>query len=378
MADQIRVLHMIADLTLGGAEQIIADLAVGADPAQFKTEAVSMFPASGSAVERALEKGGIRVHYLDKRVGLDPRMLPRMDTVIRMFRPHVVHTHCYALLYLLPLILLKRVPAVVHTVHTVAEKDAYGHPRLVRLAFRRGVVPVAVGGEVAQSLERLHGLAEVRVIPNGIQVRQYKPAPGVRERARKELGLDAGHVVFVSVGRLTRQKNHVMLVDCFREVCAQVPEARLLIAGAGEMAAVLQQRLGSAEPAGKARFLGVRDDVPALLAASDVFVLPSTWEGTPLSLMEAMAAECAVICTAVGSVPELVEDGVTGKLVPPGDKESLTRAMLELARDPGTRRDMAAHAGEEAERRFDVSAMIRSYAELYLGLAHGVERTPSR
>jgi glycosyltransferase involved in cell wall biosynthesis len=371
MKDVIRILQVIPDLILGGAEQIVVDLALHLDPEKFEVAVLSMFPPAGRPIESDLAAKGIRVWYMGKRLGLDLRMLTRMDAVIREFKPHIAHTHCYALVYLLPLILARRAPAVVHTVHNIGMKDAYGVPWLVWLAYRCGVTPVAVGEEVARSLRRLHRLKSVPVIRNGIQVQRYKPAARAREQARRNMGLDARDIVFISVGRISSQKNHAMLLNCFRRVVAEIPRSRLLIAGAGELESELRRMISSLGLDGSVRFLGVRDDVPALLAAGDIFVLSSLWEGCPLAIMEAMAAGAAVVSTAVGCVPEILRDGVTGRLVQPNDADAFTRAMTDLARDPVARRNLAARASAEADQRFDLSAMVRSYSELYLNVAQG-------
>jgi glycosyltransferase involved in cell wall biosynthesis len=112
-------------------------------------------------------------------------------------------------------------------------------------------------------------------------------------------------------------------------------------------------------------FLGRREDVPALLGAADVFALASLWEGNPLSLMEAMAAGLPVIATTVGGVPELVQHGWHGLLCPPGDIQTLTSALLEIAQDAAARRKMGFAARQRAHERFDQRAMIRAYEDLY-------------
>lgn len=368
MKDLIRILHVIPDMTLGGAQQIMADVALRIDPGKFKVAVVSMFPPAGRPLESELERAGIQISYLGKRVGFDPRMLLRLDHAMRRFNPDIVHTQCYALLYLIPLVLVRRTPVVVHTVQNVAKEDAYGVPWLVRWGFRRGVRPVAVCEEVARSVRQLHRLADCPVIFNGVDVQKCRRGADARERCRKDLGMDAGSIVFVNVGRISAQKNYGMLLKCFARVAEKVPDSHLVIAGSGELEPELRQQVMAMDARRNVHVLGARDDIPDLLAASDVYVLTSAWEGNPLSVMEAMSAGKAVVCTAVGGVPELVQDGVTGRLVPAGDAEAFTGAMLDLARDPGVRHRLGGHAAQEAERRFDVSVTVKSYADLYLHL----------
>jgi hypothetical protein len=155
----IRVLHVVSDFRSGGAEQVAANLLLTADPEQFDARAIALRGPFGLASERTLAEGAIQVWYMGKERGLDPSVLGRVARTMEQFRPHVVHTHTYALRYALPYMLYRRVQAMVHTVHNLAEREIGWYGRWVhRLAFRRGVLPVAIASEVAASIHRVYGI----------------------------------------------------------------------------------------------------------------------------------------------------------------------------------------------------------------------------
>ena len=170
-------------------------------------------------------------------------------------------------------------------------------------------------------------------------------------------------------------KNHSLLLQAFASVSRQLPDALLLLVGPpdrlnpdyAESLRRLAQELGVESCV---RFLGSRADVPDILRASDVFVLSSDYEGNPLSVLEAMATGLPVVSTAVGGVPELVQHGATGLLVPAGDARALAEAITQLGRDADQRAAMGHAARQTALERFDVRAMSRAYAALYQQLLH--------
>lgn len=353
----IRVLEVIPTLRRAGAENMVASLTCRLDRNRFEPAVVSLYDPFPNGLKLA-----VRVWHLGKRRGPDPRMIPRLAAVFRDFRPDIVHTHSYVLRYTLPAGWLARSGAMVHTVHNVAGKESGLLGRAIqRFAFRHGVTAVAVAVEVARSFREAYGFPPAATIPNGIDTQAFL-LPEARLRWRSANGFGGDDVLITSVARLEPQKNPLALIEAFAQ--ADEPRARLLMAGEGSLLEAARLKAEQRGMAGRVRFLGVRGDVPELLCASDVFVLASGWEGHPLSVMEAMAAGLPVVATSVGGVPELVSDGVTGILVPPGDVCGLARALASLAADPQRRRELGA-AGRAASAHFDVNAMVAAYAALF-------------
>ena len=336
------------------------------DPERFEVGAISLFHAVGTDMEQILAQSKIPVWYLGKRPGFDRRMFPRINAVLHSFTPHVVHTHQYVLRYVIVPALWQRIPAVVHTVHNLAEREVDWLGRWVnRVAFNSGVIPVAIAEEVADSLSRVYGISKLPLIPNGVPIELYQQSPADAERWRKKASLAPELVLFVCVARLSAQKNHALLLEAFAQGPATDPRAHLLIVGEGALELGLRKRASTLGLADKVHFYGVRNDIPEILGAADVFVLASEWEGNPLSVMEAMASGTPVISTAVGGVPSLIEDDRSGLLVPRGDVKALAHAMRHLLQNPEIRATMGEASRKRAIERFDVRVMAQLYGDLY-------------
>jgi glycosyltransferase involved in cell wall biosynthesis len=361
-----RVLHIVPNLVPYGIQRVVESLATLADRDRFDVSVVSLYADVPGTLAASIQAQGVPVFHLDKRHGLDLRMFSRVSKLIRELRPHIVHTHNYVLRYALPPAMRHRVPAIVHTIHNVADREVdRAGMWLQKRAFRRRVTPVAIAGEAAASFERVYGLARPRLIMNGIDVERYAAAAMTRDAWRKAEGFRPDDLLFACIARYFPQKNHKALIEAFAAGPARMPNAYLLLAGDGPLEAELEAEARSAGLAGRVRLLGRRDDIPELLAACDVFTLASLWEGNPLSVMEAMAAGRPVVVTAVGGMPELAESGKHGFVVPAGDVPALKSAMMRLAGEGITRRWMGLAAAAHARRNFDHRLMVRAYESLY-------------
>jgi glycosyltransferase involved in cell wall biosynthesis len=362
----IKVTHVLPNFGPAGAEHMAASLMRTLDRQRFEVSAISLFDRSGTRLEELLERDGIPVRYLGKRPGFDPRMFVLIARTLERIRPHVVHTHRYVLRYCVPYLLSRQVPVKVHTVHNIAEKEVGLAGRLVhRVAFKGGVLPVAIAEEVDNSLRRYYGISDSPLIPNGIPVERFRHPSVGREAWLEREGFAPTDFLFVCVAWLRPQKNPSLLLESFARGPASDPRARLLFVGGGELRADLEGQIYALGLQDKVHLLGVRSDIPEVLNAADVFVLSSDYEGNPLSVMEAMAAGKPVICTAVGGVPELVEDGGGGLLVPPGDAKALACAMRRMLEDPRARASMGGASAKRAVERFDLQAMTEAYEDLY-------------
>lgn len=226
---------------------------------------------------------------------------------------------------------------------------------------------VAVSEDIRRFLVKRVGVNErlITTIYNGIEPREYRSDHRAREVIRRELGLTEGRPVLGTVGNLYPVKGHVYLVRAMAAVAAKRPDAVCLILGRGQL---LEQLRHTATELGidhHVMFLGFREDVPALLRAMDIFVLPSLSEGLSLALLEAMAAGKAVVATNVGGNPEVVLDRQTGLLVPSEDAPALADAILLLLRDPALAERLGESGRIRVDKEFSVTAMAQRYDALY-------------
>jgi glycosyltransferase involved in cell wall biosynthesis len=364
----IRVLHILPRLAvrMGGAEMMVGHAMRYSDRERFEVAAISLYDPLDNKPAETLVPSGVPVWYLSKKRGFDRSMYARVDRVLRDLRPHVVHTHLGVLRYALPSMLYRRIPAMIHTVHNLAQQEVEWLGRCVhRAAFKSGVVPVAIAQEVADSLRNVYGISDSPLIPQGISTETYRQPRVDSDTWRRQEGFDPEAVLLVCVARLAVQKNHALLLRSFAQGPALDPRAHLLLVGGGKLGPELEREADALGLGGRVRFLGTRSDVPEILGAADVFVLSSDYEGSPLSIMEAMAAGKPVISTAVGGVPELVENGRSGLLVPRGSVKALAQAMSSLAENSNLRAIMGRTSSTLAAERFDARVMARAYEELY-------------
>jgi glycosyltransferase involved in cell wall biosynthesis len=296
-----------------------------------------------------------------RRLGAEAHAVPNARELVRLLRrgrPSVFHAHLswpLAARKELAAAVAARVPAVVATYHLFPPgsfgRTASLQGRLLSLGVDRGV---AVSEAVASALVERLGWPrrKLDVIRNGIPVEHFQGAAD--PELRRELAGGTGDVLFLVTARLDPQEG----IDVLARAAESVEGARFVIAGDGPERA----RLTGSE---RLRFLGYRDDVPALLAACDAFVLPSRFEGTPLSLLDAMAAGRAIVATAIAGVDELVVPDESALLVPPGDPDALADALKRIVAEPALRARLGGAAKQRAESLFTVEASTRRVARVY-------------
>jgi glycosyltransferase involved in cell wall biosynthesis len=370
----IRVAFVLHAMQVAGAEVLVLEtirrLGGRIEPTVICLDAV------GSLGER-LRGEGVEVACLERRPGRDPRAAWRMAAVLRRRGVEVVHAHQYTPFFYAALGALalrrSRRPPVIFTEHGRHYPDIVSSLRRAanRLVFARLAAAVnAVSGFSAESLRKVDGFARrpIEVIENGIELGRYE-GPRDRRALRERLGLDPDRRYIANVARLHPIKDQAMLLRAFAAVAAARPDVDLMLVGDGALRGALGLLAEELGVAARVRFLGVRSDVPEVLAAVDVFALTSICEAASLTLLEAMASALPVVATAVGGTPEIVRDGRDGMLVPRGDAHAAASALLRLLNDPEAASAMGASARARVRERYQLARTIDTYMELYRRLA---------
>ena len=367
MQKKIKVLHIIPTFGIGGAERLVVNLLENLNRERFEVAACSLYGKRNTIFEHQLEEQGITIYYLGKHKGLDLRMIPRLCHLFKLVKPDIVHTHLSVLRYALIPIILCRIPARFHTVHNIAQKEVDGPGKIMDwLAFHLGrVIPISISQAVARTVRKLYGKRTI-IIYNGIPTEEFQRSNAVRAVWRKKEGIKDSEVVLIHIGRFSPQKNHHLLIEAFNKAIKECSDLKLLLVGDGELRSGIEKLVKKKGLDQDIRFLGLHQDIPELLAASDIFILSSDWEGFGLVIAEAMAAGKPVIATAVGGVSELVEDGKTGLLVPPQNASALSQAIIQLADSPSLRKSMGREGQKIARERFDINLITKQYEKLYL------------
>ncbi len=376
-----RVVQIITKLELGGAQQLALETCRRLDRRRFEVSLLT--GTEGELLGEARAIPDCRLELLPDLIrevspARDVRALLALRRLLvreRRTAPGtvIVHTHSSKAGILgRAAARLAGIPIVLHSIHGYGFHDRQRQAArrfyigLERLVARWTDAFIAVAEE-----NRRTGIAlglfppeRCEVIHGGIEVDAYQRPAETREAARAALGVPAGVPLVGMIACLKPQKAPEDFVAVAARVRAACPTTRFILAGDGERRRAVEAAVRAAGLDGAFQLLGWRRDVPDLLAAMDLFVLTSRWEGLPLVFMQAMAAGRPVVATNVNGAPEAVRDGVTGYLVPPGDIAGLADRVVQLLRDPAAREAMG-RAAQVAVHEFDAAEMVRRQEALY-------------
>jgi glycosyltransferase involved in cell wall biosynthesis len=370
MSLPIPIIHLITELDSGGAQTALLRYLTHHDHSRYRPTVVCLYNGDQVVAQQiralgieVIEVGMTRPYRLDA--------LWRLYRLLRRERPFILHCWMFHANLLGRLVgRLARVPLII----TARRNVEIGGPRrewAKWVTHRLDDAVIAVCELARQAEIERTGVASHKVVTiyNGIDPFPAVPSETMAQ-LRHNLGLPPTAAVAISVSRLHPQKGHADLLRAWQQVTAVYPDAHLLIVGDGERRSELE-KMAAKQP--HIHFTGQRDDVPHLLAVSDLLVLPSLWEGLPNVVLEAMSAGLPVVATAVGGTPELVIDGETGLLVPPRDPASLAQAILTLLTDP----DLAQRLGENgrlrATNQFAIQQMVQQTEALYATLLRTIQ-----
>jgi len=363
---RINVLYLITELNIGGAEKVVAKIAAHLQKDRYNA-LVSCLYDPGLVADEIL-KSGIQVVNLGARDKWDVGAAGRLFRLLKRENIQILHSHLFHA-NLLGRIAGKMagVPIIISTRHNV-ELGGKGRELLNRWTIGCSDVTIAVSEQVRDAEMRWMGLSPRRLVTiyNGIDIERFKNLdPKEANAFRHELHIDQDAPLIGVIARFHRQKGHSILLDTSPSILDRFPSAKILLVGEGGTRVAIEEKV---QKLGLSDFIlptGIRQDIPHVLSALDLFVLPSLWEGMPIVLLEAMAAGLPVVATRVGGVPELVEDGATGLLVPAHDPEALAKAIIALLQDRERAEAMGQAGRERVERYFSVERMVQQTEALY-------------
>ena len=373
----LRVLHYLYGESRGGIEEHSLSI-LSALSREGNICHLAASPALLEQLNGEVSANSIRTLAIRRTGALDYRDALRFVLFVRKNRIEIVHSHLMiGSMFASPLARLARIPGVVETFHLREvwreskrfKRSFWFDHHLARFVDRY----IAVSDATAQHLlltKRIER-TKVRTILNGRDLDRFHP-PSVEEAevARRELGIKGGLMVLL-LGRLEEQKGHAFAIEALRQIHERSPNIFLFFAGEGQLESKLKEQCKNANLLNVIYFLGRRNDPERLLEAADLVLLPSTFEGLPLSIVEAMACAVPVIASDIDGTREIVIHEQTGLLVPPEDASSIAASIIRLANDRSLRRRLGENGRQFVEQHFDVKRQVAQTANLYDELLGG-------
>lgn len=369
------IIYLIDGLGMGGAERMMVPILQHLSRDDFSPRVCVFQEKAGNPIADDLRAIGIPVDFLPVPYLRDLTAVPRLWKYFRETKADLVHTQLEFADTLGNFVAkLLRLPSVC-TIHTLPSQDmntkSKAHQRVEWFSLRHFCDRVIAVSEEARTYHVQIGGAiekQTTTIYNGIDISHFNGLVGERDALRRELGIPLDAHLMTTVAVLREPKGIQFMLQALPEILAADPQAYYLIAGDGPYGDTLRQEAGKLPQSNHIIFAGMRKDVPRVLAASDIFVLPTLTEALPTVLAEAMACNLPVVASAVGGVPEMVFEGENGSLVSPGDPKQLVKACLSLLKDENLRRDTGKRGWQITHEKFNIHKQVESLKYLYLEL----------
>ena len=351
----MKIIQIIPKFALAGAERMAEALILELKRQGCEVIAVSLYDFHAVITDN-LEANGVEVCYLGKRRGPDLSMIAKLVKLLRREKPDVVHTHLSICKYAIPAAMMAGVKGRVHTVHNVAEKERQPK-KLQRFFYHRcRVTPGGLRPMVKESIERLYRLPGERVpmVYNGIDT---------TKAVRKTVYQPEGEFRFLHVGRFAPQKNHDSMVEAFAKLHSKHPRTSLTLIGSGELFDAVRDRIEALGLQDAVHTPGQMNNMMEQYPLYDAFILPSVYEGMPITLIEAMATGMPIAASAVGGVPDMLEHEVSALLCS-AQTDSIAEVMERLYLDGELRERLGRQALTDSAR-FTAPSMTQAYLDIY-------------
>lgn len=354
---KIRVAVVLPYFGNGGAENMVAHLVSHLDLSRVM---VQVFCIYGKPQENHLENEvcshGVKIVYIGKDLGFSLNAVLRLYRELSRFSPDIVHTHLMACMYTAPWISLHKVK-MLHTLHSIPQAENNYKIREIITGFlykTKKAIPVAISAENQKLIADYYKLGKesIEVIGNPVITKKYY---------HKNIYNKNG-IVLITVGRLSKEKNQIMMIHVLAEVVKEYHNIRLIIVGDGKERGYLEQEAANLGVKKNIEFVGKVVDVENYLCNADIFLLSSLYEGVPLSILEAMAAGLPIVSTNVGGIKDIVTDN--GVLVPPNDVNKMKEAIIELIQKPEFRQELGKRSLINVAK-YDASNIAKEYTKLY-------------
>jgi glycosyltransferase involved in cell wall biosynthesis len=361
----LRILYFIDSLNIGGAEMLLVSMLRTYQP----DHDMHVVYFTEGPLRAQIEEMGIPLTRISTRGIKDPTALPKAIQLARTFKPDVIHTHLSKSDIVGQMAgSMLGVPVRISTIHNTDPWRMKALPSTFMKQVTGGAQKMIAVSTVVRDYVIEHGNLppeKIVVVDNGIDLDKFDPATVTPVDLNAEYGIDPDAPIVSVIGRLHPQKGHEYFLQSAKMIVDEMPEARLLIVGDGDLREGLEARRTELGLDDHVIFTGIRRDMPNLMAATDIVAFSSLYEGLPVTLLEAMAMERVLVSTAVGGVPDVVVDHENGLLVPVEDAGAFAKACLEALRDADLRQSLGKAARETIRQSFDQRVMHQQILDMY-------------
>lgn len=363
----MRIAVVIDSLRIGGAQRLVSTFASNASAYGITPVVIQLSEDSASVITETIRSAGVEIVAMGASSLFNLKRLKQLRDFLEQEKIDLVQTHLYYSNILGTLAACRAGIPVIATLHSTATQKGWKKPFLQMMEdhclTKYATRILAVGNGVAEAHQGHYGTRTMDVIPNGIP--QPEPVQShERERLRHEITGHGSKSIIVTVGRFARAKGYEDMIEAFSLLNKRNLNPVLLMVGTGGMVDTIKERIDDFQLTQSIVLAGERDDVPQLLASSDVYASSSHREGLPLAVLEAMMAGLPVVATSVGDIPNVVTDE-TGVVVPPHQPEKLADALEDLLRNPKKRQAMGRAAQQRALNEYSVDAWMKKHIALY-------------
>ena len=355
----MKVLQVIPAFQVAGAEVMCENLCYALSRQGCDVIAVSLYTEHTLITER-LKQAGIRIIFLGKKEGFDFSVYRKLYHIVKKEKPDVVHSHIYAAHYALPVGVVCNVPARIHTVHSVAQQEQNAVGRLInKWMFQHfKVIPVALSNEIRKTVMTVYNITEqcIPVVPNGVDLSKCEVKKSYARGKTFRI---------IHVGRFADVKNHDLILKSFAQFVQGHPDAQLQLIGDGELEESMKSFARDLHIDQAVNFMGRQKNVFSWLHDADLFILPSKYEGMPMSIIEAMGTGLPIITCSSGGVLDMLSNGYSAILIKPS-VDNLCQAFEVLYNDKNLREMLGVHALNES-KNYSSDMMAKQYIRVYSG-----------
>lgn len=360
----MKIMQFIPNFSYGGAETMCANLVIDLKKMGNKVAVVSLYNVDNSITERLkLEK--IPFYCLGKKNGFDISLFFKIFSLLKKEKPDVVHAHLYASKYVFLLTFLLGIKCKVYTIHNEAQKDGSKIDHLFNRFFFGflNVIPVALSSDLIKSIVDVYGnnAKKTKIVFNGIPLDRCIPVKSYHERARR----------FLHIGSFKEAKNHQMMINAFALARKKMPDIELFMYGDGPLKSKMEELVDNLHADSYIHFCGITPNVYSVMSEFDVFLLPSLWEGLPMTLIEAMGTGLPIITAGVGGIPTMLKDGVSAVFCELS-VENLADKISLLYNNVGLRKQLGLNAKKES-LHFSSKTMASNYISIYRSVCKGLD-----